>query len=188
LNETHSTGGASGWWLGAAGLRREDSPQDDFYARLTAACSARKRAANSAGAFVRSEVLSDHLLPVEWDADRLGAELATHARRQIQQVVRDMACESLRSGKIIRFDFGGSQVRLLIRADHGLAYIAIGSLGITDAATFALLLTSIPGVAQEDWMPEPGGAAGFAPEQGEILWSAVLPAEAQSTVLQSERA
>jgi hypothetical protein len=171
------------WWLGAAGTRQADSGQTDFYEQLHRACVARRKTANGSGQHVQTDTLSDHLLPSSWDADRLRAELATHARRQLQQVVRDMAAESIRTGSVIVFEFEGCQVKLLIRADHGIAYIAISATGITDATTFALLLTSIPGVAQDDWMPEPRGAAGLQPEQGEILWSALLTPEAQAALL-----
>ena len=174
---------ACSWWLGAAGRRRADSAHDDFYDQLESQCTAARKAANSSGRVVKTNTVSDHLLPWEWDADRLRAELATHARRQIQQVVRDMAAQSLLTGHTVGFDFAGCQIKLLIRADPGLAYIAIGATGITDAATFALLMTSIPGVAKDDWMAEPGGAAGLQPEHGEILWSAVLPPESQAALL-----
>lgn len=171
------------WWIGAVGHRRADSPKEDFYDRLERECVARRKSANASGAVVKTNVLSDHLLPGDWDVDRLRAELATHARRRLQQVVRDMAAKSLRTGHVVGFDFEGCQIRLLIHAPHGLAYVAIGATGITDPVTFALLMTSIPGVAKDDWMPEPGGAAGLEPADGEILWSAVLPAESQAALL-----
>jgi hypothetical protein len=51
------------WWLGAAGTRRQDSGQDDFYEQLERSCIARRKAANAAGEAVRSNTLSTHLLP-----------------------------------------------------------------------------------------------------------------------------
>lgn len=89
----------------------------------------RRKAANAAGEVVGSNSLSAHLLPASWDSDRLAAELATHARRSIQQVVRDMAAESLRTGHVFGFEFDGHPVKLLIR---------------------------IPDIRADDWMPEPG--------------------------------
>jgi hypothetical protein len=94
-----------------------------------------------------------------------------------------MAAESLRSGNVIGFEFEGHQIKLLIRAKEGLAYIAIGATGFTNATTFALLLGSIPGIRADDWMPEPGGAAEFQPDHCEILWSAVLPPASQVLLL-----
>lgn len=174
------------WWLGAAGTRRQDSGQDDFYEQLERSCVARRKSANATGAAVRTTTLSTHLLPASWDVDRLSAELATHARRAIQRVVRDMATESLRAGRVIGFDFEGHRVKLLIRAREDSAYIAIGASAFTDATTFALLLGSIPGIQTDDWMPEPGGVAGFQPDHGEILWSAVLSPESQALLLDTE--
>lgn len=145
----------------------------------------RRKAANAAGEVVGSNSLSAHLLPASWDSDRLAAELATHARRSIQQVVRDMAAESLRTGHVFGFEFDGHPVKLLIRAKEGLAYIAIGATGITNATTFALLLNSIPDIRADDWMPEPGGVAGFQPDYGEILWSAMLPPATQALLLEA---
>lgn len=155
----------------------------DFYEQLERSCVAPRKSANAAGEAVRTNALSTHLLPASWDVDRLAAELATHARRSIQQIVRDMAGESLRSGQVTGFNFEGHQVKLLIRAKEGAAYIAIGASGFTNATTFALLLSSIPGVGGDDWMPEPGGVAGFQPDHGEILWSAVLPPASQAMLL-----
>jgi hypothetical protein len=171
------------WWLGAVGSRRADSAQDDFYDRLELACVAQRKALNRSGSPVGTSTVSSHLLPDAWDADRLRAEVATHARRRIQQVVRDMAAESMRTGHMMGFTFAGCEVRVLIRADDGIVYIAIGASGISDYTTFALLFSSIPGLQPDDWGPEPNGAAGLNPEHGEILWSALLPPEAQDALL-----
>ncbi|MGQ0467087.1 MAG: hypothetical protein ACT4QG_17440 [Sporichthyaceae bacterium] len=168
--------GLGSWWLGAAGTRRADSSQDDFYEQLATECRTRRHAENQEGAGHRTDTATGHLLPGEWDRDRLYAELAEHVRGGVQRLVRRMAAESLRTGKVIGFDFQGWQARVLIRADNGHeAYVAISALGLVDSTMFVLLLTSIPGVASEDWMPEPSGIAGIAPEEGEILWSAAMP-------------
>jgi hypothetical protein len=102
----------------------------------------------------------------------------------VQRLVRGMAAESLRTGKVVGFDFQGWYARVLIRADNGHeAYIAISALGLVDVTTFVLLLSSIPGIVPGDWMPEPGGVAGLAPEDGEILWSAAMPPAVASQLL-----
>lgn len=50
------------WWLGAAGTRRQDSGQADFYEQLERSCVPRRKAANAAGESVRSNTQSTHLL------------------------------------------------------------------------------------------------------------------------------
>jgi hypothetical protein len=176
LSDARIPPGLGNWWLGAAGTRRADSSQEDFYEQLTAECRTRRHTENQGGAGHHTDTATGHLLPGEWDRDRLYAELAEHVRSGVQRLVRRMAAESLRTGKVIGFDFQGWQARVLIRADNGHeAYIAISALGLVDSTIFVLLLTSIPGVASEDWMPEPGGVAGIAPEEGEILWSVAMP-------------
>jgi hypothetical protein len=172
------------WWVAAAGSRRGDSAQEDFYEQLTAECRARRKAENVGRIVATTQTSTAHLLPDEWDRDRLYAELAVHVRLGVQRLVRRMAAESLRTGATIGFDFQGWQARVLIRAEDGHeAYIAISALGLPDDTTFVLLLTSIPGIASTDWAPEPGGVAGIEPESGEILWSAPMPTEAARRLL-----
>ncbi|WP_205629520.1 hypothetical protein [Jiangella muralis] len=50
------------WWIGTAGRRQNDSPQRDFYAVLQRECMTGKT------------VSTDHLLPADWDWNRLSAE------------------------------------------------------------------------------------------------------------------
>ena len=172
------------WWIGAAGHRRADSAQEDFYEQITTECRARRKAGNLGRIVATTQTSAAHLLPDEWDRDRLYAELAVNVRLGVQRRVRRMAAESLRTGATSGFDFQGWQARVLIRAEDGHeAYIAISALGLPDDTTFVLLLTSIPGIASTDWMPEPGGVAGIEPESGEILWSAPMPADAARRLL-----
>jgi hypothetical protein len=47
----------------------------------------------------------------------------------------------------------------------------------------AVILDAVPGIAQQDWLPEPGGAAGITPSPGQIVWSAIIPADTQARIL-----
>lgn len=162
------------WWLVAAGERKDDSPQDDFYARLERECHA-------AGPHSCS---TDHLLPTAWDLNRLLGEAGVLAQRVVQEAVREAARQSLRTSAICGFTVGEADVRVRIRLEEeGEVYIAIGATAIVDPGFFTLLFSSLPSVAPGDWLPEPGGALGIEPAQGEILWSALLTTEAQHMLM-----
>jgi hypothetical protein len=173
------------WWLGAAGYRKGDSAQDDFYDQLQADCERRKREANDAGANLKDSATTEHLLPSDWDARRLRAELGEHLRVAMKHHVREMAQLSLTSGNMITFEVNEYEVRVLIRADAGETYLAVGTRGISDARFFALLLDSFrPMIAPEDWLPEPSEAAiGIVPQDDEIVFSALLSPEAAGTLM-----
>jgi hypothetical protein len=172
------------WWLGAAGHRNGDSPQRDFYERLTASCKQARADYNTANnPALKTDVSTAHLLPVQWDSDRLDAELAVQARVALQRVICEMAAQSLRTGHTMTFELNGWCIHVLIRADDGEAYIVIGAEGQPNATAYALLLSSIPGIDKDDWQPEPGGVAGLTPASGEIIWSAIIPTEASALLL-----
>ena len=48
---------------------------------------------------------------------------------------------------------------------------------------FALLLDCVPGVAPEDWQPEPSPLAEMNPGSGEIIWSTLFPSEVANAIL-----
>lgn len=162
------------WWLGAAGTRQEDSPQHDFYALVA-------DAAHRGGTHSCS---TDYLLPSDWDLKRLAAEAAVNAQAVLERLVRTAAAESLLNSDIREFKVGDRDVRVRIKVlDDGQAYVAIGATGSLDATLFVALVSAIPGVPPSDWLPEPGGGLDLEPAPGEVLWSAMLSADAQTELL-----
>lgn len=147
------------WWLIAAGERRDDSPQHDFYARVESEYA----------------VAGVNFLPQPWDWRRLRAELTVALVGTVHQTIRRCAYLSLVKGGIAEIQVARSVVRVVVRARDHEAYIAISGEGLYNPETFALLLSSFPEVSVDDWQPEPGGAAGMNPKHGEILWSTILP-------------
>lgn len=162
------------WWLVAAGPRAADSAQHDFYAKL-------ETSAHALGARTCS---TDFLLPAEWDAKRLAAEAAVLATRLLEMLVRTAAGDSLLNADVRGFQIGKRDVRVRISllAD-GQFYLAIGATGNTDVSFMTALFASIPGLAGDDWMPEPSDVLGFEPMPGEIMWSAMITSETQRELL-----
>jgi hypothetical protein len=52
---------------------------------------------------------------------------------------------------------------------------------VADPEVFALLLDCVPGIASEDWQPEPSPLADMEPSSGEIIWS-TFPSEIASVI------
>lgn len=164
----------SRWWLGAAGRRTSDSTQQDFYSLLD-------DAAHRAGPNTCS---TDFLIPNEWDVKRLRAEAAVNAQLVLEQMVRAAAAQSLLNSDIRGFVVAGRDVRVRVKLhDDGQAYIAIGATASHDQSFFVALVSAIPGVPVGDWLPEPEGGLEIEPMPGEIIWSAMLSAEAQAELL-----
>ena len=160
------------WWVGAAGRRQADSPQRDFYATLQRECMTGKA------------VSSDHLLPAEWDWKRLAAEQAVAWRREMKSMVIRLVAMSLRSGHLAIAEFQNHRIKALVRAENGHeAYLAIIAEGVPDPQMFALLLDCVPGVAPDDWQPEPSPLAEMNPSSGEIIWSTLFPNQVADTIL-----
>lgn len=161
------------WWIGAAGHRKADSPQRDFYASITRECTTGKT------------VSSRRLLPTEWDWNRLTAERSIAWRREMKRIVIGIVAMALTSGKLAVAEFRDHRLKALVRADGGHeAYLAIVAEGIPNPEVFALLLDCVPGVSPEDWQPEPSSLAEMEPSPGEIIWSTLLPSEVASAILQ----
>lgn len=155
------------WWLGATGIRHEDSPHDDFYAQLK-------------GYFEDST----GLLPDEWDKRRLLAEAGTLAARVTQAAVRGAVAEALRTGEIVVLGLGDRDVRLRIRVlDDGEAYLAVSFRNTVEDKFMVAVLGSIPGVAGEDWLIEPTSPLHLPLEPGEMVWSTLLSTEVQRALL-----
>lgn len=160
------------WWIGAAGRRQNDSPQRDFYAVLQRECTTGKT------------VSSQHLLPGEWDWKRLSSEQAVAWRREMKRIVVRLISRSLQSGRVAVAEFRRHRLKALVRAANGHeAYLAIMAEGVPDPEVFALLLDCVPGVAADDWQPEPSPVADMNPVSGEIIWSTLLPAAVASAIL-----
>lgn len=160
------------WWIGAAGRRQADSPQRDFYAALQRECTTGRA------------VSSDHLLPADWDWKRLAAEQAVAWRREMKRMVIRLVAMSLKSGHLAVAEFWNHRIKVLVRAENGHeAYVAIIAEGVPDPQMFALLLDCVPGVAPEDWQPEPSPPAEMNPGSGEIVWSTLFPSEIVRAVL-----
>lgn len=161
------------WWIGAAGRRQNDSPQRDFYAVLQRECTTGKT------------VSTDHLLPAEWDWKRLSAEQAVAWRREMKRMVIGLVAMSLKSGHLTVAEFRKHRIKALVRAANGHeAYLAIIAEGVPDPEMFALLLDCVPGIAADDWQPEPSPLADMNPVSGEIIWSTLFPSEVASAILE----
>lgn len=140
------------WWLAAGGIRQADSSQADFYAQLS-------DSAHRAGPHSCS---TDYLLPAKWDIDRLLAEAAINAQSLLEGLVCTAAAESLLNSDIRSFVFGDRDVRVRVKIQaDGQAYIAIGATGSLDVTLFVALVSAIPGVPADDWLPEPRGGLGI---------------------------
>lgn len=160
------------WWIGAAGRRQADSPQWDFYAALQRECT------------VGKTVSSDHLLPADWDWKRLAGEQAVAWRREMKRMVVRLVAMSLRNGHLAVAEFRKHRIKALVRAENGdAAYLAIIAEGVPDPQMFALLLDCVPGVAPEDWQPEPSPLVEMDPGSGEIIWSTLFPSEVADAIL-----
>lgn len=159
------------WWIGAAGRRQADSPQRDFYAALRRECT------------IGKTVSSDHLLPSDWDWKRLAGEQAVAWRREMKQIVIRLVAMSLKNGHLAVAEFRKHRIKALVRAENGHeAYLAIIAEGVPDPQMFALLLDCVPGVAPEDWQPEPSPLAEMHPGSGEIIWSTLFPSEVANSI------
>jgi len=153
------------WWIGAFGYRQADTSHQDFYGRLP----------ND----------SESLLPTQWDERRLDAELATMFRRGIKDVVIGAIAESMRTGKIVSAVAAEHYIQAFVRApERDEAYLVLGSGGIYNEQIIAVILDSVPGVPHDDWQPEPTENLGIEPHSGEVLWSTMLPPEAQARIVQ----
>lgn len=157
------------WWLCAAGHRQSDSPQHDFYEAVRRECQSG----------------SAHLLPAEWDWKRLLAESAVAWRRNMKRLVIHLIARSLTSGQVVVAEFQTHRIKALVRADDGNeAYLAIIAEGIPNPEIYAQLLDCVPGIANEDWQPEPSPVASMDPAPGEIIWSTIFPSDVAGKIIE----
>lgn len=163
------------WWVAAAGRRQNDSPQRDFYAVLQRECTTGRT------------VFTENLLPSDWDWKRLSAEQAVAWRREMKRMVVKLIATSLRTGHFAVAEFRKHRIKALVRAGNGHeAYLAIIAEGVPDPQVFALLLDCVPGIAADDWQPEPSPLAAMNPASGEIIWSTMFPSEVATAILDLE--
>jgi hypothetical protein len=72
----------------------------------------------------------------------------------------------------------------VVRAsDPSEAYLAITAEGFPDPRVIAVILDAVPGMGADDWLPEPGGAAGITPSAGQIIWPTIIPPDSQARML-----
>lgn len=156
--------GRGSWWLAAAGRRQADSGHHDFYAVLERECTTGRT------------VSSLHLLPADKDWKRFALEQAYAWRIDMKQMVLGMVAASLKSGQAETAEFRQHRITALVRAENGHdGYLAIAADGVPDPEVFALLLNCVPGVASDDWQPEPSTIDGIKPSSGQIVWSTLFP-------------
>jgi hypothetical protein len=156
------------WWIVAAGSRQQDSPQHDFYARLS-------------DAHARDP---DSLVPTGWDLDRLDGESAVYAVRIVHDLIRQAAAQSMLNSDIRTLTIGARDVRVRVRMlDDQRVYLAVGALGQIDISFMTTLLSAFPEIKADEWLPEPSDNLDLTPMPGELLWSAMISPEAQRNLL-----
>lgn len=165
------------WWIGAAGIRRDDSPQHDFYARLVneAETAAKKR--RSKGIENSDPTYTGHLLPGEWDQKRWVLESATRWANGMKRVVVGVVALSLKRGRPVTATAGQHQITAFVHVIDGICYLVVGSAGVADTRALAAILSAVPGVGRDDWAVEPTDVPGIQPASGELVWSAILTEE-----------
>lgn len=167
---------AVAWWLVDAGHRQSDTKNRDFYARLEAEC---RRAAKDTPAAVSSA----HLLPSRDDYRRWELENAALVVIVLQRKVREAIARAAQTGKVWRVSIGTFQIGALVKRVDGESYLAVTADGFWDAKALAVLLDAVPRVSADDWQIEPSAVMGITPVSGQIIYSAMIPADALSAVL-----
>lgn len=102
----------------------------------------------------------------------------------MKRMVIRLISMSLKNGHLAIAEFRKHRIKALVRASNGHeAYLAIIAEGVPDPEMFALLLDCVPGIAADDWQPEPSPLAEMNPGSGEIIWSTLFPSEVASAIL-----
>ncbi|MGH3252584.1 MAG: hypothetical protein ACRDOI_41095 [Trebonia sp.] len=167
---------SAAWRGGAAGVRRDDSASD-FYRKLQAEALRHGRGTGRPG--------TSHLLPQHVDADRLKAETAALAVEATHAVVLSLVAQSLLDGRAYTAILSEHLITALVRADDGgEAYLAIAAEGFIQSRMIALILSAVPGISGSDWQAEPGGVSDIKPKGGQIIWSTLIPPDAQARILE----
>jgi hypothetical protein len=102
----------------------------------------------------------------------------------IREVVLTLIIKSLHDGRPYVAELGSHRVTAMVRASDGAeAYLAVSTEGFPHSDFIAVILDAVPGINKDDWQAEPGGVLGIAPRQGQIIWSTIIPPEAQADIL-----
>jgi hypothetical protein len=163
------------WWIGAAGIRRADSKEVDFYSQLEAEAIRHGKGTGT--------VSTVHLLPQQADCDRYTAEAHARGIEALKLAVRKIIAKSLNDGKPYMAELPGYRVTAVARAADEEAYLAIIAEGFPDPRIIGIILDAVPDIPKDDWQPEPGHVADIVPGHGQIIWSAIIPPSAQSKIL-----
>jgi hypothetical protein len=126
---------------------------------------------------------SEHLLPTDTDIRRLAGELVYRSVLDIRTVVRGLIARSISDGNVWTATLRSHTISAQVYARGGEAYLAVGAEGFFDPRILAVILNAVPGVAAEDWIPEPKGVFGIEPRTGEILYSTLISPETQRAIL-----
>ncbi len=163
------------WWLGAVGFREEGSG-DDAYADLKARSTVAKDKSPSG-------INTTWMLPTATDALRHLAEFAAAQEEAMYKQICALIAESARSGKTLKTVYGRHSIEVRVRVHDHETYLAVGATGVADYREVAALLSSVPGMTPDDWLPEPGEVLGIEPHPGQIVFSAILLPAALAEIL-----
>lgn len=158
------------WWIGAAGVRQNDSGQHDFYAQLEDD--------------VDRNGSSIHLLPSDWDEKRVKLELAALFEYRLRSAVCKAIALAVQRGRAVRIVAAHHYIQVAVSGEESdEAYLFVGAGGVYDPTIVAVMLASVPGVAPSDWQIEPSGREhGADPRSGEVVFSTMLTAEVIETL------
>lgn len=159
----------TGWWIGAAGKRR-GGHASDFYVQMEAELDREGK-----GSGHRS---SGHLLPTGQDIQRLRAESALLVVTFLQDTICKAIVLSLRAGRVVEVELtldgiAGHNLRAMVRAQDGDAYLVISARGFVDPRMIAVAIAAVPGIPPADWLPEPGETLGIRTLSATARWSPV---------------
>ncbi len=167
---------ARAWWLVAAGKRQADTASSDFYSQIAAEC---RRAGIGKG-----RTSSEGLLPAEPDYRRWAAERAALVVEAIKRVVREAIARSAQTANLCVAEASAHRIGALVQSREGETYLAVTAEGYVDHKVLAIILSSVPGVCNDDWMAEPGPVLGIEPNDGQFVFSTMLPPVALSAILE----
>jgi hypothetical protein len=158
-----------------AGVRQADSKESDFYAQVAAEAVRQGKGSGT--------VSTAHLLPKQADVERYLAETATRAVQVLRQMVVKVIALSQGRQALPGRDPGPPRHRRRPRLQRVRGIPGHHGGRNPGPRVIAVILDAVPGIAQQDWLPEPGGAAGITPSPGQITWSAIIPPDTQARIL-----
>ena len=78
---------------------------------------------------------------------------------------------------------GTFEIGALVKHVDGESYLAVTADGFWDAKALAVLLDAVPSVRADEWQIEPAGVVGVTPSAGQVIYSAIIPADSLGLVL-----